>query len=218
MGVGGGIAITVGEARIINSTVSGNRAIGEGAASGLGGGIWASAAGGPGSVMLLNSTVSDNMALSGGGGLAAMSLACLCGEALQPHGWCEALQPLSPGGPAVTFHNTIVARNRAPAGAACLPCESILLSEGHNLEDRDDCRLDQLGDLSYTDPLLGPLADNGGPTWTHAPLIGSPAVDGGSCPYLFTDQRYFPRPVDLPGVLNVADGCDIGAVELMSAD
>ncbi len=28
----------------------------------------------------------------------------------------------------------------------------------------------------------------------------------------------FPRPVDLPGVLNVADGCDIGAVELMSAD
>ncbi len=84
MGNGGGIGILAGEVTIINSTVSGNRAIGEGAASGLGGGLWVSAAVGPGSVTLLNSTVSDNMALSGGGGLAAMSLACLCGEALDP--------------------------------------------------------------------------------------------------------------------------------------
>jgi hypothetical protein len=65
---------------------------------------------------------------------------------------------------------------------------------------------------SPLDPLLGPLADNGGPTLTHALLPGSPAIDGGdatSC--LSTDQRFLDRPVDGDG-----DGmavCDIGAFE-----
>jgi hypothetical protein len=56
------------------------------------------------------------------------------------------------------------------------------------------------------DPLLGPLADNGGPTRTHLPGPGSPAIDGGTtsgCPA--TDQRGAARP---GGV-----SCDVGAVE-----
>lgn len=62
------------------------------------------------------------------------------------------------------------------------------------------------------DPLLGPLADNGGFTLTHALGPGSPAIDAGdpsNCPS--TDQRGFPRPVDGDGV----DGprCDMGAYE-----
>ena len=64
------------------------------------------------------------------------------------------------------------------------------------------------------DPLLGPLADNGGFTLTHALGVGSPAIDAGdpnpdNCPA--TDQRGFPRPVDGDGV----DGpcCDMGAYE-----
>ncbi|MCJ7695235.1 MAG: hypothetical protein MUO40_07380 [Anaerolineaceae bacterium] len=62
------------------------------------------------------------------------------------------------------------------------------------------------------DPLLGPLADNGGFTLTHALLTGSPTIDAGSpttCPA--TDQRSFPRPIDGDG-----DGtprCDMGAYE-----
>ena len=55
--------------------------------------------------------------------------------------------------------------------------------------------------------LLGPLADNGGPTLTHALLAGSPAIDAAdaaACPA--TDQRGVVRPRDA--------GCDVGAFEL----
>ena len=58
------------------------------------------------------------------------------------------------------------------------------------------------------DPLLGPLADNGGPTPTMALLPGSPAIDAGddsACPP--TDQRGVARPQGL--------ACDIGAFELV---
>jgi len=62
------------------------------------------------------------------------------------------------------------------------------------------------------DPLLGPLADNGGFTLTHALGAGSPAIDAGdplNCPA--TDQRGFPRPIDGDG-LN-GPRCDMGAYE-----
>jgi len=62
------------------------------------------------------------------------------------------------------------------------------------------------------DPFLGPLADNGGFTQTHALQPGSPAIDAGdptNCPA--ADQRGFPRPIDGDGI----DGprCDMGAYE-----
>jgi predicted outer membrane repeat protein len=63
-----------------------------------------------------------------------------------------------------------------------------------------------------TDPtvlvaILGPLADYGGPTWTHALVKGSPAVDlDVACGTgLTTDQRGEPRPDGA--------GCDAGAFE-----
>jgi predicted outer membrane repeat protein len=71
------------------------------------------------------------------------------------------------------------------------------------------------GNLSYPDatcpglnanPLLGPLADNGGPTWTMALGAGSPAINAAvlvNCPP--TDQRGVARPQGA--------GCDIGAFE-----
>ena len=63
-------------------------------------------------------------------------------------------------------------------------------------------------------PLLGPLANNGGATRTHAPLVGSPAIDAGNSSQL-TDQRGQARPVDDPNVTNAAGGnaTDIGAYE-----
>jgi Right handed beta helix region len=66
------------------------------------------------------------------------------------------------------------------------------------------------------DPLLLPLQDNGGPTFTHALRPGSPALDaGGAVPGVTTDQRGFPRPADNLVIPNASggDGSDIGAFE-----
>jgi hypothetical protein len=70
------------------------------------------------------------------------------------------------------------------------------------------------------DPVLGPLANNGGTTQTHALLPGSPAIDAGSSggcrdnvgAQLATDQRGFPRPALGGSALR----CDIGAFEYYS--
>ena len=81
-------------------------------------------------------------------------------------------------------------------------------SQGHNIGNDDSCNLTGTGDIPPTNPMLGPLADNGGPTLTQALLDGSPAInagDDGACP--FTDQRGYGRV----GV------CDIGAYEFGGA-
>jgi hypothetical protein len=69
------------------------------------------------------------------------------------------------------------------------------------------------GTALTTDPQLGPLADNGGPTLTMAPAPTSPAIDAGSSSGLRTDQRGFRRPTNIREVRNAGDGADIGAVE-----
>jgi hypothetical protein len=62
------------------------------------------------------------------------------------------------------------------------------------------------GGDSFTDPKLGPLVNNGGPTLTMALLPGSPAIDVGDTSLApATDQRGFPRPAGL--------AADIGAFE-----
>ncbi|MEW5985921.1 MAG: choice-of-anchor Q domain-containing protein, partial [Chloroflexota bacterium] len=82
---------------------------------------------------------------------------------------------------------------------------------------------DQIGTSSSPiDPLLGPLQDNGGPTFTHTLLSGSPAIDMGH-PAGCTDQRQNVLTVDQRGETRPADGdgngtatCDVGAFELAS--
>jgi hypothetical protein len=64
------------------------------------------------------------------------------------------------------------------------------------------------------DPMLGPLANNGGLSQTMAPGSGSPVIDAGSAFGLTTDQRGLPRPSDFAQHGNAGDGADIGAVEL----
>jgi hypothetical protein len=79
-------------------------------------------------------------------------------------------------------------------------------SNGHNLATDGTCNLVAAGDQANTDPVLGPLADNGGPTRTHALLPGSPAIDAadpGQCPV--ADQRGIARPQ--------GPSCDVGAFE-----
>ena len=82
-----------------------------------------------------------------------------------------------------------------------------ITDQTHNLEDTtpSQCGLSSANhDVIGADPLLGPLADNGGPTQTRALGAGSPAIGVGEC-FASTDQRGQPRPSGGP--------CDIGAYE-----
>ncbi len=84
---------------------------------------------------------------------------------------------------------------------------------GGNLVEDDSCGFEE-----GSDPLLGPLADNGGPTQTHPPLDGSPLIDSGnngicSSPQVGNvDQRGVVRPQNATG--DEVNDCDIGAVEV----
>ncbi len=112
---------------------------------------------------------------------------------------------------AVSLQNTIVANN--PNGGNC---SGTFTSNGYNLSSDGTCNFNSTGDLNNTDPNLGPLRNNGGPTKTQALLSGSPAIDAGnpngctdsSGNLLKTDQRGKPRPDR-----EDSGGCDMGAYE-----
>ena len=77
---------------------------------------------------------------------------------------------------------------------------------------------DQLGTLaSPINPLLGSLANNGGPTQTVALLTGSPAIDAGNNDYRRVNYIRFasPRATSAASGL-VGNTVDIGAFELQS--
>lgn len=83
-------------------------------------------------------------------------------------------------------------------------CAGTIQSGGHNLDSDGTCGLGAGSDQADVDPLLGALADNGGPTDTRALAQGSPAVDAGAgCAP--ADQRGVARPAGA--------ACDIGAFE-----
>ncbi len=194
-GTGGGIFFQAYNEtlRVSGSTISGNDAS-------LGGGGLENAAqdGAPSRVEVVNSTITGNMAPSGGG-VEVFS------------------QDVAGSAPVVTLRNSIVANN-TPSNLTELPncdgCSADIVSRGYNLSnDPTAAVLDQPTDWIATDPLLRPLADNGGPTKTHALKPGSPALDSGDRSGSNSDQRGFVRPYDQPGVTNVSDGSDIGALE-----
>jgi hypothetical protein len=110
--------------------------------------------------------------------------------------------------PALRFDHsgTVTLRNTLFAGTGPR-CVGIPTSQGHNLSTDPTCNLTQVTDKAGVNPLVGPLADNGGATKTHALMFGSPAVNAGDSALLESlDQRGKPR---------VQFGAaDIGAVEV----
>jgi len=126
---------------------------------------------------------------------------------------------------AVTLENTIIAGNTAANGlgdttGAPTPgpdVDGAVTSSGHNLVGNvtEATGFTGSGDQTGVNPLLMPLASNGGPTQTMALTPGSPAIDAGVAAGATLDQRGMPRPVDDPGVANTggSDGTDIGAYE-----
>jgi hypothetical protein len=113
-------------------------------------------------------------------------------------------------GSTVRMANTLLADNATN-------CASTPVMTGVNLSDDASCGSASANLKVVADAMLGPLADNGGPTMTHALLPGSPAIDMADDAICATDangvdQRGRQRPADGDG-----DGvaiCDIGAFEV----
>ena len=210
---GGGIVNLVGTATLTNSTVSGNISKVAGA-----GGIWNWQGG---SVLtLINSTVSGNTGngegYAGGvlndGGTAIFVSSTVAGnkDTSATGGGISHVT-----GSTTTIKNTIIANNTSGATNKPADCFGSITSLNRNLASDNSCGLSGTGDMNNTNPMLSPLASNGGPTMTHALLSGSPAInsvpiadckDSTGAP-LATDQRGISRPQ--------GTACDIGAYEAL---
>ena len=199
---------TPADVTLINSTISGN------SASGFGGGI----SGGWWGVTIVNSTISGNSAGENGGGIAASFLtimnSTISGNSASYSGGGIAID----GESLVTITNSTLSGNSAASGGGIYNAEGLqitntilnagasgenifndggtITSHGYNISsDSGGGYLTGPGDQINTDPLLGALQDNGGPTLTHMPLPGSPAIDAGDpsfSPPPFNDQRGCP--------------------------
>jgi CSLREA domain-containing protein len=212
-GNGGGIRNFIGTVTITRSTIAGN------SAAGSGGGIFTEGSfgrvGAP--VTLTNSTVSGNSADGAGGGIkidgpasATLTNSTVTRNSAQVGGG------LSVGGEdaSLRFTNSIVAQNTASTGPDVLDAgpergagaRFSLIGDGSG-NFITNTNGNQVGSADAPiDPKLGPLAQNGGPTRTHALLAESPAIDAASdpeCPA--ADQRGVPRPQGA--------ACDIGSYE-----
>ena len=184
----GTIYVTGGNTNITNTTISGNNA-----RSSIGSSIVNSF----GALTITSSTITGNTGASG-----------------------ASVYTTGP----TTVKNSIIAGNSGTLDIDGLTNSVNIISGGYNFIGKSDgtdgftngVNNDQVGTAaSPKDPLLLPLANNGGRTLTHALLNGSPALDKGFSFGSTTDQRGFIRPVDLAAYTNApgGDGTDIGAVE-----
>jgi CSLREA domain-containing protein len=192
IGDGGGI-YAYGPLTLADSTVSGN------VARDFGGGIENDFPS-----TLTNVTLSGNRAgLSGGGidndeGKATLNNVTVTGNTADSDGDGSGSGGGVAGG---IVQNTIMAGNSdgSPGLASQSPDCGGITSQGNNLiGNTTGCTFTPgTGDQLGVDPLLGPLADNGGPTFTHALLKGSPAIDGAGPGAAAVDQRGVPRSSDI---------------------
>jgi hypothetical protein len=217
-GEGGGISNADGALTINNSTINGNSASGSVYnPPGLGGGIFNNG----GTLVINNSTVSGNRASSStrypqgrGGGIYNAGTLVVSNSTISANSAPLAGGVFNSSGWTAAFQNSIMAN-----GFTSRNCYGTMTSHGYNLSSDDTCNFTNTGDVNNTNPMLGPLQYNGGPTQTMALPSGSPAIDAGNpsgCTdsqghLLKTDQRGKPRP-------NTEDtsGCDMGAYERQS--
>lgn len=186
--VGGGVTDSL---LIRRSTISGNQA------ETAGGGIVANGT----SATILDSTISGNTAANGGAafvdGTVAFTRSTIAGNSRS----VAAPAGVRAGGGTSTFTATIL-ENQNDENCGVLG-GGTTVSGGASVDSGTTCSF-PAGQSNLT-PLLGALANNGGPTLTHALLSGSPAIDrlsGGLCSA--TDQRGAPRSSPV---------CDAGAYQ-----
>ena len=162
-----------------------------------------------GNLALTNDTISFNAATNNGGGLYSEDNALLTNvtvDSNQTNGAPDTGGSLYLDNSSLSLKNTIVS-NSGPEGNCGFNPPVFVNSVDHNLDSGTTCGFAATGDITNTNPLLGPLQDNGGSTPTQALQPNSPAIDHGTnsgCPA--TDQRGLHRPQ--------GTGCDIGAYEV----
>jgi hypothetical protein len=203
-GAGGGLR-NLGTLTIENSAIIDNVVAFEAAAA-QGGGIFSSSSG---RLKLVNSTVSGNTSSSNGGGISSLGLLTLIHTTIANNkSTGSSGGGLSASEGSVVFWNSIIGGNDsyATSNDACRIDSSVDLTVlGKGIVDAAGCITNPA--VIVGDPLLGPLANNGGPTKTHAILANSPAIDAlPSCAVAVADdQRHVARPQGA--------ACDIGAYE-----
>jgi CSLREA domain-containing protein len=202
-GLGGGLAMSGAQVTLNRVAVTNNEARG-----GFGGGIFSN--GGTGGLTATNLTVTGNDATQGG---TAHALELFAGFDFMAdhlvHATVAANGANGVGGSAVDggqFSSSVITQQ----------CDHAVLLENNVVSGSCGGTSVSGTNRSITDVKLGPLADNGGPTFTMLPQPGSPLIDPpgnadltAECPAL--DQRGLPRPQD--GLVGGAVTCDIGAVE-----
>ncbi|MBK8903644.1 MAG: right-handed parallel beta-helix repeat-containing protein [Anaerolineaceae bacterium] len=183
------------------------------------------------SANIANSTISGNRANLGGGGIATSASSAKLNNVTLVNNIADFDQDNAGDGGGlfgtIFIKNSIIANNQDLSSNIQHPdCSSGTSSQGFNLvSNTDGCNLAAVeGDHYGTsdnpiDPLLGPLQNNGGPTFSHLPVTDSPVIDAGnpsepgseegSC--AIQDQRFFNRPED--GNQDGTFVCDIGSVE-----
>jgi CSLREA domain-containing protein len=201
---GGGLFLMNGSSTIIASTISGNTSGDDG------GGIYSNGSINVNSPLLLtisNSTISNNTnSLGNGSAMFILSFATVTITSSTISG-NNSGNPLAAGidnaGASVSLKNTIVASN---ASGNC--AGTAITDGGTNLQfPGTTCG----ATITSADPLLQPLANNGGPTQTRLLGAGSPAINAAAgCPPPATDQRGISRPQ--------GSACEIGSIECQTGE
>ena len=121
--------------------------------------------------------------------------------------------------PTATFHNSVIAGNTSSGNSQVYG--TVASASSHNFIGfaaglsgiADGVDGNRIGVAAALDPGLGPLADNGGPTLTHAPLPGSPLIDAGGDAKA-VDPEGVPLLADQRGFARRFGTVDIGALEV----
>lgn len=207
-GAGGGLSLGAGAFRVENSTVWGNSASAGGGIDSRGGN----------DLQIVNSTISGNFAYQsggaigfvgdGGGTLHVLHSTISANRSLAARPGVVASNPSAPD--SVRIEHSIVANGFGDDIVVFGGAESV--TANYSLfQNPGAAPLVGAHNLTGIDPQLGALADNGGPTLTHKPLLGSPVISTGD-PAIAdppaTDQRGFARIVG-PAI-------DLGSVEVGS--